>query len=1352
MRQSLLKQGLSILAFASIFAWSKMYGLTTWYDNLNINTNVINDNLDIRGVNRITGRVYVEATTTDVLITVTQNDSIVTSSLQLHLFAAAGHTITMSLTHDLLFSGSQSDFLITYSGQGLLQAYIEGGHALRFTSLPGSEGTQFYIIETSSTPTRVKFGRFPFNSFPLSEANLNAYVQVGPDSAFSFVAPTAVSTGLATEVGLVTFDPTNNPFATGRFVLQIENNASFVIDGHLITNLINPSLSDINVTVAAGFKSSMDVINSGTQFGDWSGLMVVNNNEVLTQLKIDPFCEDNFTQIRHGFVLGAGGVFETTNLTYLDYVVTVTNVSPSPIITATVLNYPCTRFVEDIVKDRNPAAFIVDGDLEAFAGHARIQMDGNSALYFRSGVDCNGDSTITSATSLASQNLLFTVTANEDLKDQGSIVFDVEGLVDIVGDVGGQTALNILSLQVNPFGGSVYIEGNDVVFPLRTFAKDANGAYVQYGSAAFMFNNRANFINTALQHTDQNHAVYENNIVAQSSPTYIGGESRTLGCSSNSKQNVMVFYNSLFLVHTDVATTGVDFLVANTGTPNLSTFVFYSNGYCIDNGTGRNLVLGTDVGALAENLANIINRDSHLDVMQDSAGPAVAQILTLTVAPNNAKINPNITSNITGQRSLNTIFLANGSNISIGTNGTVGTDINGNTFALTTFPTLQISGDYFSFASQGGSINQPQLSMTTGQGGIFVDTNGVILASPNVRIAFGAMVTKSRNGSVILPKNQIAYGPNIGLAQWQLNLTDPSQIEIVSSGQDLTAYTLDWKNLTKDYCVTAPFANIPYELPNVPPAGAAPAVTNANLTGLPIIRGVVDQLQIKNSRLGDQAQLILDGSQGGGLVRELLFVPGTASAITPTGFIVLQNNAILGLGTAARNVSSLSASVQLGINGVTLVANGNGTVRLNDNVIIDNLAHILTGTNFGVTEPQQLEITSVVPVELRVKSDGGILDLTQFSNPNQTLLFSGQVTLVLEPGAKVLLGGGNLTFAGQSSLFFEPYTNQDIPVGILPSATDDFRAKFIGVGLVNVIEKANVFVPLGAYAGVETDPVTGIRTTSQMWQFADSGSMYIGTADGFGGSFQVGNTTSFEGHIVTFSLQIVGVGSVVEINSQGLLGLAAGVVDKGSDIPSNWRVGQLFNVNSINLNVPEGTLTHQQIYPSSSLNASLLAIGQTTYNFSLDQINGLILGGGNLAVIPATPAFVNPFVLGTNGLQVNGVLAGILASSSTLLDISLNTTGGNPTLVNRTATQLYERISMNPYESQNAKTAAIFKSSLGQETAAYINGTTINRPVVTQVRSGTVRGAVDRALAIGAVGLALDNSNPPAPAYSLLNP
>ncbi len=104
---------------------------------------------------------------------------------------------------------------------------------------------------------------------------------------------------------------------------------------------------------------------------------------------------------------------------------------------------------------------------------------------------------------------------------------------------------------------------------------------------------------------------------------------------------------------------------------NISEFRFFYNGNRLDNGVGRQMILGTRIGSFACNDCRVISADAHLDVIPeaccDASGSQVEQILALTTAANTSAIICELNNdNITDQFSQQTIFLGNASNISVG--------------------------------------------------------------------------------------------------------------------------------------------------------------------------------------------------------------------------------------------------------------------------------------------------------------------------------------------------------------------------------------------------------------------------------------------------------------------------------------------------------------------------------------------------------------------------------------------------------------------------------------------------------------------------------------------------------------
>lgn len=419
---------------------------------------------------------------------------------------------------------------------------------------------------------------------------------------------------------------------------------------------------------------------------------------------------------------------------------------------------------------------------------------------------------------------------------------------------------------------------------------------------------------------------------------------------------------------------------------------------------------------------------------------------------------------------------------------------------------------------------------------------------------------------------------------------------------------------------------------------------------------------------------------------------GNQSAEAPTGVFILQNDARIGLGSAHRNVDSLQASVKMGINGVTIIANGDGHVTLNEDICIDNICAILKGPDFE--ESNVLRFTSECCRELRVKKTG-TLDLRSFDFG--VVEFGGKIKLILEPGAKVLLNGGTLRMADNACIVVDPFVKAEetfakIPLGALddtlspttstPSSdphnqfapltghgqglknTDDFRVKFIGIGTILLTECSCITIQREAFAGVETlfefdenDSTTcQIQRTDLTIQIEDSAEFDIGGAccpENAGGSFQIGNTENHIGHSVNCRLILAGNNAKFRIRKQGFFGVDVGIVDKRSQIPNEWLVDNMHNVVTFTLDLQDGVFIHDRIFDGDDSNASLFAIGQSgsippTYNWLLETKateqeartnNAAVLGGGNTVLITRDaqrPGALRPIVRTDNDDVVVG--------------------------------------------------------------------------------------------------------------------
>lgn len=1318
MRKKFLLRSLT-LAFLAGLSFSQGIGApcgtTVEWNNSTITSNVVNQNIDIIGTNSIVGPIYVEALACDITITVTNGDAIVMGFAtdippRLYLYTNPDYTITFELVNNLEFSGSDNgdDLLITVSGGGQVIFNLSDGTNVTFgPETNAAEGGTYFMIgmTTDDSPTVIFANSAETTGDP-------AQVFVGPNSLISFAAQLNDTTAVGT-LNFQVLETVTSP----RMQLILEDGSAFNIGGYPIDlTLPNPTIDSIDFTTQSGAEANVEVTNA-TGGVTGAALTIINYNSgcCMSNLLITPFCNRYVTTFPCGFVLtGPVGTLTVNDLTYIEYVGTTTNICCS----YDVLD--ACGFEETVQSLRNGSAFIVDSVNDT--DFATIDLLGSSAIYFLSGVDnCGNVSTD------------YTVNTSVLATCAGNIVLDVEGPLLVSGSSPDETGLQILSLQVNPTGCPVTVDSvTPAVFPARTFAKQSNGQYVQYNLAAFLINNRVDFLDTSLIHTDSIHQVFEHfnlgNPYLFSEPAYVGGDGYLLPCHSTRPRPTMAFVDSKLRIHTNLAATGVDFLFPNSlDFNNTSSIIFYSNGRCLDKGYGRNMILGTDI--CFTECPPTQSMDSHLNVFQEAAqaDPTLLQ-LWLVTGYNTDCITEGIISQaeIAGQNSVQTIYLNNASNFSIGTDGDIGYDSAGNPFTLTVTAHVYIDGSTYSFDTKGGALALPESVGTTGQGGIFVDALGSLELLNNRLAAFGTMVTISRDGHIYLPSHQAYFAPTVGITAWQPDLSNPLQQVLIFSGEHISDFTIDWGAMQKNYCCDSTIVNpvgcfIPYDIEELPAPCAAPAVTIQNITSLPTIQGEVDQLQILRTRIGDMLHLMVDG----GYIRELVLLPGYNSADAPVGFIVMQDNAHVGLNTAHTNIDSLAASVLLGVNGVMLVPNGNCQVELNEDVVINNVCHILAGPDFIAGDVFQ--ISSTTPKELRIKSTG-ILDLTQITE-GLTLDISGQVKLVCEPGARIVLGGGQLKFSGNAQLFIEPNFQPAIPVGVDVNSYDDLRVKLSGQGEILMINDSSMFVGLGSFFGIETYPACS-TLTDITWRLQDQSSIQIGNEASFGGVFQVGDTVVTSTlQSINFQLQINGLGALFQIDSLGLFGLAAGIVDQTvQTIPNLWLVGCLSNVTTCSILVPQGTFQHNQIFDGSNTDASLFIIGsQGNYTFNFTTISSVILGGGNLVKINCfeiddaiIPTSIMPTVTEYSGVIQNGFLqVGIMAGEFLLVDANK---GAQPAGV--TPQTLFNYLVTPDYFAQATPRGNAASDRVNIVTMGYVrDGTTIRRD---NINNGTITNSANQ--------------------------
>lgn len=1259
--------------------------------------------------------VKIRADWNDVTVTMTCCDVVIRGvgeNPRLYLEPMNGHTITFCVDGNLSFQGGAGEhpLLIVVRGDGNVIFQLNGCNRLNF--IPADDvdaaGVKTFVCmnDTSGSHNiQLCFER----KYPDTNPSDRSYVCLGQNCLLTYLAEGAPHA--SDEFACITFDPTHA--GTGRYVLKIDDQAALVVRGCRTDDCGKDQLvlADIDCTVLAGENAVLNVgpksaLNKTRASSQNANLLVLNSNETWTELLEDPFCnlgarDDNvdyngtFGGVQYGFIVGANATLDILDGSFLDYVSLTTTACVE-------LDEVDAAWTANMIKSRNASALIIDGSHDPSSTPAQINLGDCSALYLRSGVDRFG--TVTPITDPDEHP--FTIDPLFRTPGAGFTVMHIEGPLNVCGSNQGvdspddlRSAIEVLSrevyLDVVTNNGPLFVGGSGSGFLERTFATDNIGDYRQYNAANIMVNNCWNLYDTALKHTDQNHKVLENNDT-QSEPTYIGGETAVLKDLPFKER--LSFFNSVLLVHTDIAFTGFDLFIPNglngpcppvcasldDCLPNLSRFYFFYNGKVIDQGSGRNMILGTQIGSTACDGCTVICRDAHLDVMQATecdGGDELQHELQLKTQANDDTINEHISGEIDGQTSIHTIYLGHNSNISIGTNVSnncgegQGTDKDGNNFTLTTMPKFTICDNYFSFETRGGSLGLPCTSNVTGQGGIFVDKNGTICLADGKRAFFGTMITISCDGKINIPKECMLFADTVGIADWNLDLSKKQVI--VPADQCLAEYTLNWRFVTKDY--EGGFC--PYEVGDCGECNCGP-VLYENVHNLPRVEGIVNQLQIKGSRYGDPAHVCV---AEGGIVYELVNLLGGNSAEAPVSVVVLRHNSRLCLGSIERNRDSARSVSRLGTNGVTLIADGNGVVELNEDAIIDGRCSILAGPSFPSNG--KIIIQSKKGKQLRMTRNA-VFDLSSFTS-GQTVAFCGDLQVIMEPGVRVHLGGdihnegANIRFEDSASMLLEPLPDAcdcitiesciDIPMANEATIEDclagvcgiyTLRPKHVivsGNGSLQFAHNSQMSVPRGASLSIQSYEPCGIDYTDLLLEILDHAQVKIGddAVSGFGGSVQVGDENPYSGAIVNFRLKTNGPDARFAIGSQGILSLAVGVVCKNFEPISKALTKVLHNVGNIGLELGNGIMSHNHIYPTSHEHGSLIVfsdgIGSTALYSVLIDTSGeddgsflsrsTIQGGGNIGYISPTTDIVKVLINTVNG-DITSVLRGGIAKSA----------------------------------------------------------------------------------------------------------
>jgi len=1276
-----------------------------------VTPNVLNENLLISGNCTLGANASISALASDVTVTVQVNGAeqpIVRGPGKiLEFITSSGREIIFDITDtaDLTFEGGSSFLQIIQRGAGTVRWKINGGRTISLcdSTAPADldgDGVRYFIsMENATQSVIIKRS---------DNTKYHAAFKILNNSMMTFIAPTLLANN-PTERGAIVVD-TANTNSCGRTYLELGAQAGFIVSGHYVTNLTDPNNVSVDLSKPAG-KESILILEEGgaTEFTNW---LVLDENIVLPQLYVDPTRTGNYDGVQSGFILGTNSTFTLKDNTYLDFVGTTTNIDPLAS-TAAVLN---GRHKETVLKDRNASAFIVDGSPSGTSGalDARILMEGDSGMFFRSAADLNG-----SFTTQVDSGFSFTITPTAQSVAAGNIVFDIEGALEVLGATTGTNIINIVSREVAPTGGYIEIGVGDAKFPKITFANYAQDTdyLAQYAKSCIFVNNRVNLSKMIIRHDDFFHEVNATNSPQNSDPTYIGGDTAKLVTTETLARPKIALYNSSLNLHVSAALTGFDLLVTNTtlNQANTSYLRYYQNGRKVDKGTGRALILGTDPGSYAYDYATVVDNASYLDILQEVNQTAgYTHKLELITAANDSTVISTISGNISAQKSIHTLYLGNESNVQIGSQSAP------SGVTLTTYPHFYIDGNFFSFMTQGGNIGQPELAASIGQGGMFVDINGIVSIATSARANFGMMVTKgSSTATITLPTSRINFSEKVGIAFWDLDLT--SEQTVITSTQKLSDFTIDWVATTKDY--DGGFISFD------PVGQLGQTVTAANLYHLPVINGEVSDLQIKRARIGDPVQVMIDG----GLVRELVFLKGFDSSEAATGLIALKNDGRIGIGNNETRRDSINAAVVLGINGVTLVPDGNGIVDLNTDIEINNYCHIIAGPNFGASTSQELYINSDEPRVLRVKR-GGVLDLSTFDSDNKRIVFGGNVTLIFEPGSQMLLGGGKIFFTNKARLRLQNEIESVPSTGTSVASTDDFRVQFIGTGKIIFDEDSVFSIEKDSYLGIEwADLVDTITNTNLTLSIRDNASVEIGTESLLGGAFQIGNTSSKSG-TVSLTMKLDGPDALFEINSQGFFGIGVGIVDKHEVTPNTWRVGSLHNVSNFNLEITQGTMKHNTILPGTSNEAALFAIGPATYALTIaDYSDFHALGGGNMIRLGSGVVWTNPTVLTTASNSV-----GIFSSTPLIRD---NNNEQNFTALASSGTpqNFFNVFKTKEVRSMASPSADFARITLGNNQICFVHNDVICRKRWIRILGGYgERVPPDYSLRIGAVAINID--------------
>ncbi|MBM3894162.1 hypothetical protein FJ366_00995 [Candidatus Dependentiae bacterium] len=637
---------------------------------------------------------------------------------------------------------------------------------------------------------------------------------------------------------------------------------------------------------------------------------------------------------------------------------------------------------------------------------------------------------------------------------------------------------------------------------------------------------------------------------------------------------------------------------------------------------------------------------------------------------------------------------------------------------------LKINGEliHISASAEGGATPPTIVSNATMGGVVYVNhgaqitagdvTNSSGLVPPYtptaaidvpvaLRVAQSTLNTYNPMGTLTVPFDQInllkgvqPYNIDTDFAAAQdehVNLSFQLRTDGLSSG-----LTIPWNVVKKN--VTFPFKNISFS-PEFERAfsGIATRSVGVQTTAISMPTsgllkfgaGVsLEQLAISGATSANPIGLYLTGDGTNySIVREIVSVPSTSGFVPGEGSyaaIYMDKDAFLGLGQRNWNDKSVNAWNMLGRSRVTLVANGDCFIELNEDIILSDAQPIIPTTNFGATRAQRITFFSQDPREIRIPR-GGEFDLSAFGSltngTNQQITFDGNIRLIFEAGSTLrfpAVGHSNNTkgpvlyMNGKSQIIFEGLSDRDTSrivnrnVSAVDFATAG-RSRIVGVGKIWLNKSASMKIMESACVGIEGD--SRALETDILISIAREGSLLLGDQNSAGGILQVGNVADLSsgGDVlagVYLTLRINGPRSIVHMDRESYLGFGAGVLNRNQLVSgslqnslNNMKLKALFNVKNVAIRAARGSFSHNQIYDGRDSQASLLAFGPST-EYTLDlgvSAESIWRGGGNMIYVTESATVESP-------LQVS-----VLSSAQPLADEYNRNTSGEATTVNSSA-------------------------------------------------------------------------------------